>query len=264
MQIFRKPVEQAIQGDRVGICVTNFDSKQIERGIAASPDYVQSVFAVIIDVTKIRHYKGQIETGSRFHISIGHETVVGKVDLFGEIDAVGVNAKEFDFNKDYAYLDHYQDAKDEAAAGEADAANKKFEVKRHFALIDFADTHVEHAVLCTMNSLVIGSKLDTDIHLNQCRIAFSGRVLHAFTHKDYHVSAEIRKLKIFKEKSKEGTVERMQDIYTVIGKSLFKKETNIDLFTGLKVNLSTGEQGVIEGNFGQSGKFKVRISSKTK
>jgi len=50
------------------------------------------------------------------------------------------------------------------------------------------------------------------------------------------------------------------DDYTVIGRSLFKKETNLQLFLGLKVALSTGEAGVIEGGFGQSGKFKIRVS----
>ncbi|KAG9332637.1 hypothetical protein JZ751_014735 [Albula glossodonta] len=49
------------------------------------------------------------------------------------------------------------------------------------------------------------------------------------------------------------------DDYTVIGRNLFKKETNLQLFVGLKVRLSTGEQGVIEGGFGQSGKFKIRV-----
>ena len=34
MQMFRKPIDQAKQGDRLGICVTNFDAKLIERGIA--------------------------------------------------------------------------------------------------------------------------------------------------------------------------------------------------------------------------------------
>lgn len=52
------------------------------------------------------------------------------------------------------------------------------------------------------------------------------------------------------------------DDYSVIGRSLFKKETNIQMFVGLKVKLSTGEEGVIEGGFGQSGKFKVRILGK--
>ncbi len=34
----------------------------------------------------------------------------------------------------------------------------------------------------------------------------------------------------------------MHDDHTVIGKSLFKKETKMEAFMGLKVNLSTGMQ----------------------
>ncbi len=40
---------------------------------------------------------------------------------------------------------------------------------------------------------------------------------------------------------------------------MFKKETKLSLFSGLKVVLSTGEEGAIAESFGQSGKFKVRI-----
>ena len=122
----------------------------------------------------------------------------------------------------------------------------------------------------------IGSKLDTDIHLNQCRIAFHGRALHLFANKDFKDTSvsslkaaeaqantyQLAHLRVYKQKAKEGVVERMQDEMTVIGKALFKKETNMELFNGLRVTLSTGEAGVIEGSFGQSGKFKVRISGK--
>lgn len=52
---------------------------------------------------------------------------------------------------------------------------------------------------------------------------------------------------------------QVMDDYSVIGRSLFKKETNIQLFVGLKVQLSTGEQGIIDSAFGQSGKFKIHI-----
>lgn len=52
---------------------------------------------------------------------------------------------------------------------------------------------------------------------------------------------------------------QVSDDYTVIGRSLFKKETNLQLFVGLKVTLSTGETGIIDGGFGQSGKFKIRV-----
>lgn len=55
---------------------------------------------------------------------------------------------------------------------------------------------------------------------------------------------------------------QVTDDYTVIGRNLFKKETNLQLFVGLKVTLSTGEAGVIEGGFGQSGKFKIRVQGK--
>ena len=67
---------------------------------------------------------------------------------------------------------------------------------------------------------------------------------------------------VFKTKSREGHVERVIDAYSIIGKNLFKKETNIQPFTNLKVTLSTGQHGVIEGGFGQSGKVKVRIPGK--
>ncbi len=65
----------------------------------------------------------------------------------------------------------------------------------------------------------------------------------------------------------------------LIGKSLFKKETKLQAFIGLRVQLSTGEVapldvamvlcsdltagevGVIDGAFGTSGKFRVDIPS---
>ena len=33
MQMFRKPVERAMQGDRIGLCVTQFDPDKLERGL---------------------------------------------------------------------------------------------------------------------------------------------------------------------------------------------------------------------------------------
>uniref|UniRef100_A0A8C2PTZ9 Eukaryotic elongation factor, selenocysteine-tRNA-specific n=1 Tax=Cyprinus carpio TaxID=7962 RepID=A0A8C2PTZ9_CYPCA len=97
-----------------------------------------------------------------------------------------------------------------------------------------------------------------DIHGNTCRLAFHGKLLEGFEDKNYTETA-LPRLKISKDKQKEGAVERVTDDYTVIGRNLFKKETNLQLFVGLKVTLSTGEMGSIEGGFGQSGKIKIRI-----
>ena len=37
MQMFRKPVDKAVQGDRVGVCVTQLEATALERGLACTP-----------------------------------------------------------------------------------------------------------------------------------------------------------------------------------------------------------------------------------
>ena len=74
--------------------------------------------------------------------------------------------------------------------------------------------------------------------------------------------SNIAHLKVFKVKKREGVVERMSSQYEIIGKNMFKKETNLQPFVNLKVTLSTGEVGVIESSFGLSGKVKIRIPGK--
>jgi selenocysteine-specific elongation factor len=67
-------------------------------------------------------------------------------------------------------------------------------------------------------------------------------------------------IKIYKTKVKEGVVDTLSDTQTVICRGMFSKETPIDKFIGNKVTLETGEHGVIEGAFGKSGKFNVRVA----
>jgi len=83
MQMFRKPVKIARQGDRVGICVTNLDPTLIERGVAASPGSVHQLSNVICMVKKVRFFRQKCKTNTKFHISIGHSTVVANVTFFG-------------------------------------------------------------------------------------------------------------------------------------------------------------------------------------
>jgi selenocysteine-specific elongation factor len=58
---------------------------------------------------------------------------------------------------------------------------------------------------------------------------------------------------------KEGQIERVNDEHTAIGRNLFQKEVDLNLFFGMRIELETGEQGTIEGSFGKSGKFKLRF-----
>jgi selenocysteine-specific elongation factor len=83
MQMFHKPVKYAQQGDRVGICVTNLDAKLIERGIAATPNTIPLISSAICLVKKIRFFRYPCKSSTKFHISIGHETVVATATFFG-------------------------------------------------------------------------------------------------------------------------------------------------------------------------------------
>jgi len=236
IQMFRKGVDRVCHGDRAGVCVTQFDPSLLERGLVCAPGSTPITFAVIIDLNGIPYYKGDIKSKAKFHISLGHETVMAKVSIFS------VEAANADFSLETEY-------RHEEVFTSDDVESKKF------ILLEF-----ERAVPVVPNCIVIGSKLDTDINANLCRLAFHGTVRWATTDKDYQKN-ELQDLKIYKNKCKEGTVERAPNEYEVIVKDLVKKETNLDLFTGLKVELSSGESGTIEGTFGQSGKIKVRIMS---
>lgn len=262
VQMFRKPVSGAKQGDRVGVCVTQFDPKLLERGVVCTPGSLRTLYAAVMSVRKIGYFKGSLATRAKFHITVGHETVMAKVTFFGlpppaapeepACDAGGPPPPPseppsletpFTLDREYFYQEEYR-----AGGGGGGGAEAE-----QWALLEF-----ERPVTCPSPCLVIGSKLDTDIHANACRLAFHGRLLLGFEDKSYGETA-LPRLRIYKTKHKEGQVERVADDYTVIGRSLFKKETNLQLFLGLKVTLSTGETGVIEGGFGQSGKFKVRV-----
>ncbi len=67
MQMFKQKIEKAVQGDRVGLCVTQFDPTQLQRGVIASPNTVKIAYGVIANVNKIRFYKFEIAAKSRFH-----------------------------------------------------------------------------------------------------------------------------------------------------------------------------------------------------
>ncbi|XP_034536411.1 selenocysteine-specific elongation factor [Notolabrus celidotus] len=255
VQMFRKPVTGAMQGDRVGVCVTQFDPKLLERGVLCTPGSLRTLYAAVISVKKISYFKGSLSTRAKFHITVGHETVMAKVTFYGLPPLGDSNTQTppaqpcsletpFTFDREYHYQDEYVSGQGEGSSGPD---------PEQWALLEF-----ERPVTCPSLCLVIGSKLDTDIHANTCRLAFQGCLLQGFEDKAY-AETSLPRLRIYKTKHKEGQVERVTDDYTVIGRNLFKKETNLQLFVGLKVTLSTGETGAIEGGFGQSGKFKIRI-----
>ncbi|KAG8516921.1 Selenocysteine-specific elongation factor [Galemys pyrenaicus] len=411
MQMFHMPVPSAMQGDRLGICVTQFDPKLLERGLVCAPESLHTIHAALISVEKISYFRGPLLTKAKFHITVGHETVMGRLMFFSpdpdSFDREPV-LDSFDFSREYLFQEQYLCRESAPAVTESGEADRKGGQaaegccpRQQWALVEF-----EKPVTCPRLCLVIGSRLDADIHANACRLAFHGVLLHGLEDKNYSESS-LPRLKVYKLKHKHGLVERVSssslasvltscagpvgrargkvsilergrlttggqcllkdrpdqpgswcgqgqaepslaallpepgppgplaslgrmreaapvrliqqlrwapwwwepghcrgarpgpslqgnplelkdeeeftcgnewppspgadepsgpgfrqqamDDYSVIGRSLFKKETNIQLFVGLEVHLSTGERGVIDSAFGQSGKFKVHV-----
>ena len=97
MQMFRKPVQLARQGDRVGICVAGLDASSVERGLACSPQTMRTCETVLAVVQKIKFFTDSVKSKSKFHITLGHQTAVGIVHFFSLPFTEGL--EKFIFNK---------------------------------------------------------------------------------------------------------------------------------------------------------------------
>ncbi|MEW5314412.1 MAG: hypothetical protein WDW38_005913 [Sanguina aurantia] len=90
MQMFRRPTQRAAAGDRVGICLTQLDAALVERGLLAAPGTVPTFSMAVAAVEKIRFYSGKVCSKARFHISVGHATVMAQLHFFGLPEGQGV------------------------------------------------------------------------------------------------------------------------------------------------------------------------------
>ncbi|EDQ87889.1 uncharacterized protein MONBRDRAFT_26933 [Monosiga brevicollis MX1] len=242
MQMFKRPVTSAVQGDRLGICVTQFDASSMERGILAAPGSMRAVTAAVAAVRRIRFYKQALSSRTKIHVSVGHHTLLATVLFFKstqpkyELDGP-LPEGALDFDTEYAFCD------------ELDTD----ETCQQYAVLEFATP-----VMCSPTSLVIGSRLDAQHDASACRLAFHGR-LHAITSEADPRTSWLPSIRVYRDRVREGTVERVHDDYTLVCRDMFTKETDMNKFAYKPITLSTGDTGMIEGAFGQSGKFKVRL-----
>ena len=121
-----------------------------------------------------------------------------------------------------------------------------------YVLIEF-----DKPVLITIGMLIIASQLN-EVLKNVCRLAFYGYVDFISEDRNYEKTF-LPELKIYKEIYREGTIQRLVNNTEMIVVNLYKREGDRTMFIGLKVELNTGECGVIESTFGQTNKVKVRF-----
>mmetsp|Transcript_60525 Transcript_60525/g.131138 ORF Transcript_60525/g.131138 Transcript_60525/m.131138 type:complete len:680 (+) Transcript_60525:81-2120(+) len=380
LQMFKQPVTEAMQGDRIAMCVAALDAKELERGIVIGDKFpVPTLDACICVVNRLSYFKSQVPTKAKFHITLGHNTVMATAHFFCPLDgraspssssAATAKAPEekpddakraprdsqgsaflnmgcgalvadrqanwpttFDFSKSYLHLDElflhgapveYENAEGDmvklapgkpgrldfflndqmkgevtelrfdngtgrltqqegAPLGSTVDSSSIIPLKERDRVIyllswlaqscqviglpaseeplGYALLLLERPVTCPIGSLLIGSKLDFDIHSPNCRMAFFGRILAPMDIKD------MKSLKLVKMKSKTGFIERLdkQDSSCAICKDMFKPDTDMSLFIGLKViHEESGTEGILEGTYGQDGKFRVRFPHELK
>ena len=181
--MFRKPVKAARQGDRLGLCVANLDATLVERGIATTPNSVPLLSTVICMVKKVRFFKFPCKSNAKFHVTIGHSTIIANVVFFGKKELMkmmkkgdGVDQKVESLTKDDALTSRqtslnasyhlnfpnvafpwdddfeYQEELEGAPEGNLIYGNEPLQ----WALIQF-----QQPVYCPLGSLIIGSRLET-------------------------------------------------------------------------------------------------------
>ena len=188
------------------------------------------------------------------HISSGHKTVMADIKLFSlkvNSDTITNKKQELNWNweinhkisQKFSFEEKYEYCE------EISNENKKND-EIYFAFLNF-----QIPLQISVGSLVIGSKLDANVNLNSCRLAFYGNILENIDLKNAEIA---EKIKISREKIKQGIIEKIIDDRTLLVKNLFKKESNIDVFKKYPIELvSTGKIGKISSTFGKSGKVKI-------
>ncbi|CAD7700999.1 unnamed protein product [Ostreobium quekettii] len=266
MQMFKQNALKIQGGDRAGVCVTNLDPAKIERGLAAAPGTVPTFQGAIAWVDKIRFYSGSVKSKSKFHVTVGHSTVMATVRFFSTVaGAMGseeeaVNAllqrlshlslkkpsDKFCFENEYLHEEVLHGPCEEAASS---SGQPKY-FGQQWALLQF-----DVPLTAPKDAVLIGARLDTDVQCASCRLAFYGQLVAPI---DLSNPDEAAKLKVFKWKEKTGVIDRVQpDGKTAICRNLLKKGTDLRAFMGLKVVAGNGSPGVLESTFGTTGKVKV-------
>lgn len=90
IHMFHKPVNSIQRGDRAGICVTQLNPKLVERGLAAAPGSVPTFSAAVAAVDKVRFYSGSVPSKQKYHVIVGHATVMAEATFFGLPDGQGM------------------------------------------------------------------------------------------------------------------------------------------------------------------------------
>lgn len=74
--------------------------------ILATPGVIKIFYGFIVRINKVKHFKHEIESRTKFHITCGHATVMGRIVLFVDHSS-NDRSDQFSFDKEYEAIDQY-------------------------------------------------------------------------------------------------------------------------------------------------------------
>eukprot|EP00180_Rhodochaete_pulchella_P000309 Plantae.Rhodophyta-Rhodochaete_pulchella.ctg12152.p1 GENE.Plantae.Rhodophyta-Rhodochaete_pulchella.ctg12152~~Plantae.Rhodophyta-Rhodochaete_pulchella.ctg12152.p1 ORF type:complete len:526 (+),score=61.66 Plantae.Rhodophyta-Rhodochaete_pulchella.ctg12152:489-2066(+) len=238
IQSFKRTVHAASAGDRVGLNLSNMDVERFERGFLCAPGTVSVSSRIVARVQRVRLFRGEVRSKSRFHLNIGHDTVMASATFF--------NASE---EESKPFLEAAYEVDDSLPLHDEQSSTRPQE---YFALLE-----ADGPVCVPAKSLVVGARLDLDAESQACRLAFTGSVIVP--------SLQPSDLKLFRWKDRQGTLERIVNPNAAIVRGLFSKDYPIQRAIGLRATIYHPDTQdciscAIASPFGQSGKVRVEIT----
>ena len=238
LQCFHTPVESAAAGERVAVCVSGLEGEKVERGLLCAPNAVEEVSRLVVRVEKVRFYKEEVRNGQSLHVSVGHDTLMASCTFFAPsspLPPCTAEAPPFDAAQPYLHL-------------------PALPATPCFALLTFSQPLFLPSHLPLP---LIASHLNANYTGKSCRLAFSAHHLHTLPDGAH--------LRLYKEKRKEGAIDRIQPSGELIGRGMFEAAEEVSRYTGMHVSVEgvPGAAGRIEGGFGKGGKCRVYVTAGT-
>ena len=242
IEVFHVGVERAVAGERAALCVVGLEAEKVERGIACDESCVERAQQVVVSVQKVSFYKEEVSTGQQMHISVGHDTHVATCTFFSPPPSPSspspasspTTPLTFDAALPYLSLPSLPPS------------------HPCLALLTFSQpiplpTH--------FSPTIIASHLNAHYTGRSCRLAFHAQRVGRLR--------EGERVRLYKEKRKEGRVERVKEGGgEVIGKGIWKGVEEVSRWVGFRVQVEGEGWGRIEGGFGKGGKFRVRMEGR--
>ena len=207
------------------------------------------------------------------------ESIDGHTSLGGDADRAGLPYLKYNWDDDFIHQSGMIESLSGGKSQEQGSKSASGEDLLHWAMIDF-----QTPVYCPLHSLIIGSRLDlndqnnnskvntnmgSEMSASSCRLAFCGRLIEKV-----EPAKDSTRIRLYTPKERTGVISRLGDPhkrqddghtvrYEVFGSDLFKKETVLKPFIGMKVTTPQGDIGEIKSAFGTSGKFRVYFPAGT-